>query len=264
MRKHGLRALGLSFLAVMGLMAFMVAGAQGAFLYLKEEPAGSGKFVTKTLAVESEPTISMHSEHGVLLVGDLNFEILCKKVESDPTAKVKLLANSTVAHGHLLFKECESFEIENKVTKVKLTLLGKCKPWSTSTGKESGEILAGGLAELILHEGKTVVLFKPLTGTAVFTKIELPETCALAESSEITGELVAECGELNPPNTFVGGDCATHRETQLLKAITPALAEKITGNPKLKFGEHVAELHGIAAVKFGEPCINCKWSGDAI
>ena len=256
-RRNGLRALGVSLMAALGLMAFTAAGAQAAFLYLEGG-------VTKTLAVESEPVVSAHNT-GTLLVPGLNIEIQCKKVESDPTAKVKLLANSVVAHGHLLFTECESFEIENKVTKVKLTLLGSCKP--SSPGTASGTVLAGGLAELVLHEatGRTYVLFKPLSpkkeGEKVpFTIVVLPETCALAETSEVTGSLVAECGEL--VTGAFGGDknCKTHRVEQLLQQAPQALFP----TDQLKFGEQNASLDGIAAVKFGAPCANCSWGGDAV
>jgi len=244
-RKQGLKAFGLSFVAVLGLMAFMAVGAQGAFLYLEGG-------VTKTLAVESEPTISAHTP-GILLVEKKNLKLECKKVESDPTAKVKLLANSTVAHGHLIFKECESWTISPN------TLQGKCTP--KSTGAAAGEILAGGLAELVLHPASnTMVLFKPLTGKP-FATIEFPETCALFEAANVTGSLLAECGELKPANTYVGGNCATHRVEQLLKSVTQALGE--SQGDILKFGENIALVNGIAAVKFGAPCALCSWGGDA-
>jgi hypothetical protein len=263
-RKHGMRALGLSFIAVLGLMAFMAAGAQGAFLYL--EKVGE-KIELKTLAVESEPVISAHTT-GTLLVTAKNIEFQCPKVESDPAAPVKLLGNSTVAHGHLIFSGCEAFEIENKVTKVKLTLLKNCVPHSP--GQLEGKILAGGLAELVLHPANnTMVLFSPLTEinkegkkiTLPFTTVEVPEACALTETSPVTGTLLAECGELNGSSVFVGGSCATHRKVQLLQSVSQKLGEEL--GDTLKFGANIAAIDGIAAVEFGAPCKGCSWGGDA-
>jgi hypothetical protein len=257
-RKQGLRALGLSFVAVLGLMAFMAAGAQaaeGKFLYL----VGA---VTTTLAAESEPVVSAHT-HGTLLIPGKNLKILCPKVASDPGAPVKLLGSNLgaaggIAHGHLIFKECESFTISTNV------LQGNCTP--KSPGAAAGEILAGGLAELILHPANTtLVLFKPLVVGGVtqpFVTIVLPELCALAETSNVTGELIAECGKLEPANTYVGGSCSTHRTEQLLKEIPEALRKALGFG--LKFGANEASVDGIAAVKFGAPCAGCSWGADAL
>ena len=264
MRKHGLRALGLSFLAVLGLMAFMAAGAQANFLYL----------LTVNGAVDdvgaNVPTVKAHTPGTLLLLG-LNLEIVCQKVGQDTTAPVTLLAASTVAHGHLLFKECETWSVKKEAEKIVLVALqGKCKPWSPGTPKESGEILAGGLAQLLLHEGKNYVLVKPLDKKP-FTIIELPETCALAESSEVTGEAVLDCGELDNsvPPKFVGGDCATHRVTQLLQQNPSAtlfgkykLESGVEHNVnQLFFGAQLASIDGIADVLLGAPLEGKAWGG---
>jgi hypothetical protein len=244
--KHGLKALGLSFVAVLGLMAFMAAGASAAFLYLEES-------MTKTLAVDSEPVFSAHTDLTFLIPAE-NLKFLCQRVVSDPTAPITLLANSTVAHGHLLFKECEAFTISTNI------LQKNCTP--SSPGTAAGEILGTGLAELILHPANnTMILFKPLASKPLFI-IVLPELCVLAETSNVTGSFVTECGELKPANTFVGGNCATHRVTQLLKEI-PAELRNTLGD-KMKFGANEMFLDGIIAVKFGAPCSNCSWGGDAV
>jgi hypothetical protein len=239
-RKQGLRALGLSFVAVLGLMVFMVVGAQAAFLYFQP--------TTKTLTGESEPTISAHTD-GTLLVPGLNFKILCQKVESDPASRVKILASSPVAHGSLLFRECESFSISSNI------LQGNCTP--KSPGAAAGEILAGGLAELISHEGKSYILFRPSAGKQLGTII-FPETCGI-ETVNVTGTFVAECGILNTSNEYLGGSCATHRVEQLLR---PA-PQELFSSDKLQFLGREASLDGIAAVKFGAPCAGCSWGGDA-
>jgi hypothetical protein len=232
-------------------MAFMATGASAAFLYTEGT-------TVKTLTVASEPVIEAHTD-GTLRIPAKNLKILCQKVESDPGAKVILLPNSTVAHGHLLFKECESFDIKTN------TLQKNCTP--KSPGQELGKILAGGLAELILHPANnTMVLFKPLVVEGVtqpFTTIVLPELCALAETSNVTGSLVAECGQLKSETekVFVGGNCATHRVTQLLQSVSEALAKTL--GDTLKFGASEAFVDGIAAVKFAAPCAGCAWGGDA-
>jgi len=250
-RKQGLRALGLSFVAVLGLMAFMASGAQANFQYL----------LTVNGVIDDVPdnlpTVSAHSE-GVLLVPGKNLEIKCPTVESDPSAPVLLLASSTVAHGHLIFSGCKTFTISP------LTEQTKCKPWSPGQVKESGIILAGGLAELVLHptpNSKSYVLFKPLVVGGVtqpFTTIELPETCALAETSKVTGSLVAECGEL-VAGAFSGGNCATHRVKQLLRSVTAGLFPADV----LKFGANEAFIDGIAAVELGGALAGKSWGGVA-
>lgn len=133
---------------------------------------------------------------------------------------------------------------------------------SEKPGGAAGEILAGGLAELILHPANnTIILFKPLPEKA-FTTIELPELCAFAETSNVTGSFVTECGELKPENIYVGGNCATHRVTQLLKPISEELAKTL--GDTIKFGASTVTLDGIVAVKFGLPCAGCSWGGDAV
>jgi hypothetical protein len=69
-KRRGAKALGLILLSLLGLMAFMAAGAQveAEFLYLEGG-------VTKTLAGDSLPTISAHT-HLILLVPAKNLEIL--------------------------------------------------------------------------------------------------------------------------------------------------------------------------------------------
>jgi hypothetical protein len=91
--------------------------------------------------------------------------------------------------------------------------------------------------------------------------ILFPETCALFPEASVTGTIVFECGELNPPGTYVGGSCSTHRVTQLLKSASEALSKEL--KDELRFGLSTAFLDGIIAVKFGAPCVSCAWGADA-
>ena len=246
-RRNGLKVLGLAFVAALGLMAFMASGAQANFLVLLTE-GGVIDDVGDNL-----PTITSHKEF-ILLVIPKNFEIKCPTVESDPSAPVLLLANSTVAHGHLLFLGCKTFTISP------LTEQTKCVP--KSPGQAAGIILAGGLAELVLHptpNTKSYLLIKPLTEQP-FTTIEFGAECALFETGEVAGDFVAECGELVSPGVFGGGDCKTHRVTQLLQQVAAALFPTAV----LKFGKSEARIDGIAAVKLGAPWVGKSWGGDAV
>src|SRR6478609_8437704 len=138
---RNLRTLGISFAAILGLTAVMAVGAQANWLVLHP--------VTKTV-VEPEVTLEIkkHSEHFILLIPSLSLGLLCAKVEGDPTAPVKLLAASTIAHGHVIFRECK--------TTIKGVESPGCKP--------TEPILAGGLFLLILHNSINWMLFEPLKG----------------------------------------------------------------------------------------------------
>jgi hypothetical protein len=248
-RKHGLRALGLSFAAVLGAMALMAAGASAtAFLYLEGG-------VTKTLAagLESQPTISAHTDI-TIRVPAKNLKILCQRAEADAANPLKFLGGTSgVGHGHLVFKECKSFQ-ESTGAEQK-----NCVP--KSPGALAGEILAGGLAKLILHPANnTMMLFEPLSGKE-FSRIEFGELCALFETANLTGSFVAECGELGFFGGYSGGNCATHRVEQLLKPLS-SVELSVVLKDLLNYGASAAFLEGIIAVKFGPPCTGCAWGAD--
>jgi hypothetical protein len=87
--------------------------------------------------------------------------------------------------------------------------------------------------------------------------MEFSKECALFETGEVTGSFVAECGELNGLGVYVGGDCATHRVTQLIQQAPPEL---FTGDV-LKFGKNEALLDGITSAKLGAPLEGESWGG---
>ena len=248
-RKHGLRALGLSSVAVLGLMAFMAAGAQAEakFLYLE-------KGVLKTLAGESEPFTSLHTDIA-LSVPAKNLRILCPRVLSNIGSRLlgtNLTPFGGVGHGEVNFLECKSFLISTGAEQK------NCVPRSPAA--PAGEIRTAGLVKLILHPANnTMMLFEKLI--APLATIQFPELCALFTEGTLTGSLVAECGELKPALTFLGGNCATHRVTQLLKSVSEALAKEL--GDALKFGSSPAFVEGIATVQFGAPCAFCAWGADA-
>jgi hypothetical protein len=224
-RRNGLKVLGLSLVAVLGLMAFMAVGAQANWLILE-----GAKVVESDAVVEVEK----HTEGNLLVKEETNLEILCSVVETDPTAKILLLEKSTIAHGHLIFKTCKTWQAGKESP--------NCKPVEP--------ILAGGLAKVILHtNGENYVLFEPLTAGGNFTQLKFKEPCALPELNNVKGTFVAECGKLEPANTFVHTDCKNHEVTHLVRqASTTLFPEDV-----LKYGTKTALIDGIAAVRLAEP-----------
>jgi hypothetical protein len=236
MNMRKLRTLGISFAAILGLMAFMAVGATANWLVLHP--------VTKTV-VEPEVTLEIkkHSEHFALLVPALSLEILCAKVQQDAAAPVKLLAASTVAHGHVIFMECK--------TTIKGIESPGCKP--------TEPILAGGLFLIILHNGINWMLLEPLKGLPFTTLLFNPAKCALPEENEITGSLVFECGHLSPPNTWVRLDCKNHELTHLIREAPEALFPA----DGFRFGENGELLDGIVALSIAAPELykDALWGG---
>ena len=236
-RKYGLRAFGLSIIAVLGLMAFMAAGAQASWLYL----LSNGTLDELTSGTELVEVLK--DEEGNLLLSN-GIEIKCAVVKGEDL----LLEGSTekgkaLAKGKVAFSECKTF---NKGVKAE-----SCNPTNQP-------LQAAGTAHVILHNGINYVLFAPNAGGESFTEIIFGPKCALVESSEVTGELVAECGELNGSKQFVEGDCATHRVQQYLRA---ALSQSLFG-ASLKFGELGASLDGIAIAELAGTREGLAWSGE--
>lgn len=238
--RKGLRALGLSLLAVFGLMAFMAAGAQAGWLILL------GAVTDELKAGEVEEVQATQHVDGILLVpGALNLEILCHEISSNDILLIgsnnSALADAT---GKVLFNNCLTSTI------TPLTRAAKCDPVNQP-------IEAAGKAHIILHSGKNYVLFEPTTGlSGVFTVVKFGAECALVEDSEITGQLVAECGHLSG-GVFVGLDCKTHQTTGLLRQAPAALFP----SDKLQFGEQNATLDGIAAVTLSGKNAGAGWGG---
>jgi hypothetical protein len=242
MRKHGLRAFGLSFLALSAFMAVMAVGAQGAWLQLI-----SG--VASTIPDKTEVSVSAHTA-GTLLLPAKNLEIECKKV----AAETLLLRTAPLgsAEGKLLFTECKAFQIGPK-----LEAAPKCDPVEP--------IKAAGLAQLILHtgagnDGHNYVLFQPHKNAKgefePFTTIVFSELCALTETSTVKGELIAECGHLNGSSVFVHLDCQSHLATQLLRQVAGTTLFPLN---KLIYGLNTAAtIDGIAAAKLAS---GNSWGG---
>jgi len=238
MRKHGLRAFGLSFLALSALMAFMAVGAQANWLIL----SGGG-----TVETTAKVAAAAHTP-GVLLIPAKNLEIECTTVTSEG---ITLAEKSTLATGKVAFSGCTTYSTAES----KLTLASKCKPTNAE-----GKIKAGGVAHLLLHEGQNYVLLEPETGKP-FTTIEFGPECALTETSTVKGSIVAECGHLKSETekVFVHDNCATHQVNGLLQQVP---GTTLFPNDKLIYGlNSAASVDGLALVSLEAPFLNASWGG---
>jgi hypothetical protein len=228
-KRNGLKVLGLSLVAVLGLMAFMAVGAQAGWLIEKVE-----------IAAETEVTAKAHTP-GILTIAKKNIELKCTELGAQ---SLKLIPKTT-AKGEIQFKNCVTISPIGSGT-----VQASCKPVEP--------IKASGQAKLILHPevgGKNYVLFEPATGSTKFAIVEFPGGCALVETSEITGHLVVECGKL-VSEKFVGGDCKEEEATHLVQP-----NETLFPTDTLNFGKNAATLKGIAAVTLAGANAGKLWAG---
>ncbi len=206
MGKHGLKALGLMFLAALCLTAFMSSSASANWRVL-----GVNIAANKAVSVEKHTT-------GTLLVPSLGLEISCEKVEGKEL--VLLTGATTETTGKLAFSEC--------TTKVSGEPSAKCKPINQP-------IIAGGKGHVVLIGTKNLVLFEPTVAGGAFAKIEFGAECAVTETNEVFGKLLAEC----LTEGLAAGDCSEELKVHLLK-------QQIRTEDELKFGKRPALIDGIA------------------
>jgi hypothetical protein len=223
------KLLGLCMLALCGLTALMAAGAQGNWL-----ENGVETTVNKNVLVKAHTTLTFS-------VPALNIEFRCTTLKQEG---LKLVAKSATAEGKVAFSGCTSFSKGVEVP--------KCAP-------ENQPIVAGGLALVKLlaltQNGVLLnVLLYEQKGIEKFTTIKLSPTCALSETSNITGSVVFECGKLEPVNTFVQVDCGVSSVAHLLQAPAQTIWWESNGagghksvEDKLKFGANAATVGGIAS-----------------
>jgi hypothetical protein len=172
--RHGIKVLGLSLIAALGLMAFAASAQAGE--YTINEGGVHKTFTEHGIASESvEGTVA----HGTLLVPGLGLTILC----TGGTFSGTVLLGGT-AHASILFSGCEG--IPNGTV---------CKPFETKAKMETnltadkGFIAASGLGQIILHEGKHYLLVE---NTTEFTTIYWPKLCALTLENVVKGSYVFE------------------------------------------------------------------------
>ena len=197
-RKHGLKALGLSFLAVLGLMAFTATAAQasGLVLVLKADKIGSlPKPFTVGITGREHNALAANSR---LLILGLNFEIFCHTaVVSEGT-----LTDKGSGHATITFQTCLAqglvagtdtltgaiCEIPNIVAKTKYLVIlhsGNVKLVPDNA------VLVAGAAEHKKGTGLPYILFLPLD-LLTFASVLNHTECALPELSNVKGCVVAK------------------------------------------------------------------------
>ncbi len=206
--KRGLRTLGLSLVAAMGLMAFMAASAHAVTwdingAEIKANETITGKLKAGQTALILVPALSQ-------VIHCTGFNVLEGTLRTDNTG-----------HAKITYTGC--------TTKIKGVENAGCKP----------EILAASAKILpILHSGKVYFLVEALTAGQPYAEIHYnEETCALAPLVSVTGTVVFECENAG---TGAQKDCKEAASPQLIRPAPPAL---FLGDP-LKMGASAAEIHG--------------------
>jgi hypothetical protein len=233
LRKHGLKVLGLSLMAALGLMAFSATGAQAV--------THQAKILGKTFAelgIEEEAIDGKVDVAGALLVKGQNLSLKCPKL-TVPSGKI-LLTDIDI---EILFEICETFEFEHPSTKLPCLIDDDVKP-----GLVDDSITVDALVLFVLSGSIRYLLIEPLAGQNWITKIDFldvtPGSCPLPDLVEIVGSLAVEITEGAAKELLV---------KEAPEAIQTALADK------LKFGESKATIDGSGWVLLSGARAGCTW-----
>jgi hypothetical protein len=217
--KHVLRALGLSFLAALGLMAFMAVGAQASVWDV------NGTLVSEALLPQVDGKLK---GEGLLLTvtgeGKNHIIIHCKAL--------------SVTAGNLHLKDATAtLQYDNSTC---LTLLNGVNQPNCSHTEGIIILPVKALILTILHTDKKVYLLaEPQPGQTNFTQIHYGPKCALPLVS-IKGNVAFECEDGN----LVERSCEVAAVKQLIR---PALSQSLFGD-ELIYGANKATLEGEAEV----------------
>ena len=225
-KEQRFKRLGLSFFMVAVAMAIMAATVLAEWS-VEEETLKEMEVGRTEVGVEASAVGELS-----LLVPSENLVIHCKKTASD----VGRILQGNELHGTLLISECTTL-INGKTS-------SGCKP--------EEPIIVKGTGLLILHEGKTFILFEPISGKP-FAQLSYNEKeCALPSKPTITGSFVAECKE----PTLCETESVSH-------SLSPA-SVVLFGSDKLKYGLKEATLDGTVALKLNGEVVEedkgKKWS----
>jgi hypothetical protein len=224
--KHGVKVLGLSLIAALGLMAVSAAGAQAQTGWLV-----GGAFIGATQGVEGEIHPLNATEKHLVLSGEAlgaKVKILCKALAVDDG----LLFANEAAEGlaTFLYSTCETF--------LNGSPSSNCKPKEplTSTVK----------FKAILHNSLTYLLIEPDSGV-VLLPVPFPNPlCLLKPSRDVAGSVVMEC--LTEELKTMTEDpekrdlCLTDLVNHLIKEASP---QSLFGTDGLTFAGKPATLEGI-------------------
>ena len=177
--KHGLRALGLAVLAVMGMMAFTAAGAQAA---LPGESTAGEFLINLGIPLLATFTGGLTGTAS-FLVEARNLKIECSSLDvpsgkfnsaTDAQAELVLLGCLSFTHTGVHLSECQFKELET------IRLLTLILP--------------------ILHGGLVYLLFEPIPPSTVLGTPSYKVGCILPLNNPITGSITALLKELDAVN----------------------------------------------------------------
>jgi hypothetical protein len=238
MHKHTLKALGLSLIAALGLMAFSAGAAQAGEIQVEGSAAlATGRTVNATQEGE-----------GTLLVPSLNIEIVCKKLTA---------ANTTVTSGPLgtasaevLYEECVVWSIQKETEKL-IEVLTSCQILASGATKTKGHITAKGVGKIILHNANTETFL--LAEGAPFATVEFTKGigCALTNPVKVSGAVVFK---------VVTGNLIPSAANKVVKPLIEAskTLQKLIGD-KLLYGVNEAFIDGSALLELTGSHAGLKW-----
>jgi len=241
MHKHMLRALGLSLLAALGLMAFTAAGAQAEAL---KGVAGKIKIAGADAAAGTLVEGSQEGS-GTLKIPALNTEIVCEKVK---VLKGEIISGSKgEGLGQLLYEECVTWGTKGANQEL-TTKLAECEILEHSASLAKGAILANALLLVVLHEvsagvSDTYILAEPDPSVSTTTLANVlyttPSGCSLPKLIEIKGSVVFK---------VTLGDLALGQAEELyvLGTASKELSSSGLFTDELKFGINPAFIDGSA------------------
>jgi len=245
MHKHMLRALGLSLLATLGLMAFTAAGAQAEAL-----KGVAGRILIGGVDATTGTIIEGSQENaGTLLIPALNTEIVCQKIKV-VTGKV---IGKGEGLGEILYEECAYWGTKTKIEGGKeileLTTKLACEILEDSETKAPEAIVAKAKLLVVLHEvsagvSDTYILAEAdnatgAEGTLASVLVKTPGECPLPKLVEVTGSVVFKVtlGDLN---------LGQAEELYVLVTASKELSKAGLFTDKLKFGINPAFIDGSA------------------
>ncbi len=238
LRKHGLKALSLTFFAALAFMAITAAGAS----------ATTGKVLilnaAETVLSELHATFGGEIDLlGVLLVAPINLEIDCHKF----TVQEGLyLTSGHDLDGKLLFEECLVYQ------HTPLSILSECEVYPTAAdrtaGTNKGKVLAEALLLILKHTGaggeKVIVIADPKVAGGLFSKLFF-KNCPAGASADVKGNLAL----------LAHDGFGTH----LVKHLFQEAAEPFKLGNQLKYGESNASIVGSVWVFLTGEHANRKW-----
>jgi hypothetical protein len=237
LRKHGLKALGLTFFAALALMAISAPGASatatGALLILN---------AAKTVLTELHATLSGSIDLlGVLHVSAINLEIHCNKFKVEEGLYLATGAEAHVGHGKLLYSECLLYQLSP------LVHLAGCEVYPTAAdrtaGTNKGHITAAALLTVLKGGAKPVVRVKPSVAGGNFAHLFF-KNCPTGATALISGGL-----------TLLAHDGPTNH-------LVKHLFEEATGANKfdqLKYGLNDANILGSVWVELTGAHAGLEW-----